>query len=260
MTHDGVAAVRRERQDMLRFCRDLRPEEWQQASRAVGWRVQDVVAHLGSGCRAMFTPAMLSLLRSPDIERTNDKLVHERRDWSPERVLAEYGRWSGRVVTLASVIARLPVKRVRIPLAELGRFPAGQLLTGALVFDHHTHLRHDVAPVLGRGVPDTDAQRMTVVLNWMFAVLANQLRVAPPVGLPGPVNIVLAGPGSGTWSVSPDGTLLSGPADAPAAVVSASTLEFPEWATRRAKWQDREVTIEGDQESAVRFLDALNVV
>ena len=33
-------------------------------------------------------------------------------------------------------------------------------MLGALVFDHHTHLRHDMAPALGRPVPGTDANRM----------------------------------------------------------------------------------------------------
>ena len=58
-------------------------------------------------------------------------------------------------------------------LAELGRFRVGQLLY-AIVFDTHTHLRHDIAPALGRTVPATDAGRMAVVLEWMMAVLSNE--------------------------------------------------------------------------------------
>jgi hypothetical protein len=46
--------------------------KWRTPSAAPGWRVQDVVAHLGSGCHSLFTPVSLKLLRSRDIERTND--------------------------------------------------------------------------------------------------------------------------------------------------------------------------------------------
>ncbi len=35
---------------------------------------QDVVAHMGSAYRALFGPAALELMRSNDIERTNDVL------------------------------------------------------------------------------------------------------------------------------------------------------------------------------------------
>ncbi|MEV6223839.1 maleylpyruvate isomerase family mycothiol-dependent enzyme [Nocardia fluminea] len=260
MTDSGVAAVQRERAELLRLCRDLNSDEWHRPSLAEGWRIQDVVAHLGSGCHAMFSPALISMLRSTDIERTNDVFVDRRREWSPARVLGEYERWSGRVTVLAGLIAARGVGRVRVPAGELGRFPLGQVLTGALVFDVHTHLRHDIAPALGRTVPGTDPERMTLVLAWMFAVLTNQLRVTPPVGLTGPIDIELDGPGGGTWSVHPDGTVLGRPAAASVAVVSASTLEFPEWATRRARWQDRQVSVVGDRDVAARFLDALNIV
>ncbi|MFJ4979234.1 hypothetical protein ACIP6X_28525 [Streptomyces coeruleorubidus] len=60
---------------------------------------------------------------------------------------------------------RTPVARVRVRLAELGRCPMGLMIGGALVFDQHTHLRHDMAPALGRPVPPTDADRMRAVLT-----------------------------------------------------------------------------------------------
>ncbi|WP_299565722.1 hypothetical protein [uncultured Mycolicibacterium sp.] len=48
------------------------------------------------------------------------------------------------------------------------------------MFDHHTHLHHDIAPVLGKPAPATDPADMAVVVDWMLAVWANQLRAAPP--------------------------------------------------------------------------------
>src|ERR1700752_3457121 len=103
-----VEAFRRERAEMLRFCRDLDDGEWQTPSNASGWRVQDVVAHMGSGCKAVFTPALLKLITSRDIEKSNDVLVDQRREWAPSRVLGEYELWSKRLVALSRGLARTP--------------------------------------------------------------------------------------------------------------------------------------------------------
>jgi hypothetical protein len=77
---------------MLAFCATLAPADWRMNSRAEGWSIQDVVAHLAAGCHAVFSPA--AVLRSNDIERANDVMVDGRRDRSSTEVLAEYRRWS----------------------------------------------------------------------------------------------------------------------------------------------------------------------
>ena len=246
--------------ELLRFCRDLDDQEWRTDSHAPGWRVQDVLAHMGSGCKAVFTPALLKLVTSGDIEETNEIFVAQRRDWAASRVLTEYERWSKRVIALAAGLARTPADRARIPLAQLGRFPTGLLLSGAMVFDHHTHLRHDIAPALGRPAPDTDAVRMQVVLEWMFAVLANQLRSGLPDWLTRSVAVTLDGPGGGAWWVRPGSTVTVGPARNAAAEITGLASEFPEWATRRANWRERGIHITGDAEYAALFLDHVNVI
>jgi uncharacterized protein (TIGR03083 family) len=259
VTNDAVSALRDERSELLRFCRELDESEWQTPSAAAGWRVQDVVAHMASACHALFGPEVLELIRSKDIERSNDVLVDKRRDWPPSRVLAEYERWSQVVLRVMGAVSRTPLVRVPMRLAELGRFETGQLL-GAIVFDTHTHLRHDIAPALGRTVPSTDANRMAVVLEWMMAVLSNQLRAARPTWLDRPVSITLSGPGGGCWVVHPDGTVAPGSPEGAAAQIDGAAIEFPEWATQRAGWRDRDVTVGGDSEYGERFLDAMNVV
>ncbi|HET6736350.1 maleylpyruvate isomerase family mycothiol-dependent enzyme [Mycobacterium sp.] len=259
MPNDAVTALRRERLALLSFCRDLDEEQWRTPSAAPGWRVQDVVAHMGSSCRAMFGPAALELVRSKDIERSNEVLLGRRRDWSPSQVLAEYERWSQVVLRVMGAVSRTPLVRAPMRLAELGRFSTGQLLC-AIVFDTHTHLRHDIAPALGRPAPSTDANRMAVVLEWMMAVLGNQLRAAGPAWLDRPLSITLSGPGGGCWVVRPGGAVTLGSPDGAAAQIDGTAIEFPEWATQRAAWRDREVAIGGDDEYAARFLDAVNVV
>jgi hypothetical protein len=144
-------------------------------------------------------------------------------------------------------------------LAELGRFRVGQLLY-AIVFDTHTHLRHDIAPALGRTVPATDAGRMAVVLEWMMAVLSNQLRAARPAWLDRPISITLSEPGGGCWVVRPGATIHLGSPAGTAAQIDSLAVEFPEWATQRTSWRDRTVRIAGDTDYGARFLDAVNVV
>ncbi|MGY4101910.1 maleylpyruvate isomerase N-terminal domain-containing protein [Nocardia sp. R16R-3T] len=246
---------------MVSFCGELDEAEWRVPSRAAGWRVQDVVAHLGSGCRAVFTPALLTFVRTDDIERANDLFVDQRRGWSSARVFTEYKRWS-RCLTIASTaLAYTPLRRVRLPLGELGRFPAGMLLSGAMLFDHHTHLRFDIAPALDRRLPETDPARIAGVLGWMFAVLSNQVESAETDWLAYPLDIVLRGPGGGIWRIHPGGSINAGHSDGPAAAtIEGWSGEFPEWATGRVSWRDREVRIRGDEDYATRFLDGVNIV
>lgn len=256
---DRRAAFRAERADLLAFCAALAPADWRMNSRAAGWSIQDVVAHLGAGCHALFTPAAVALMRGDDIERANDELVARRRDRLPAEVLGEYRRWSQVFAGSTPVLTAAALNRVRVPLAELGRFPV-RLVPSAMVFDHHTHLRHDMAPVLGRAVPAGDANRMAVVLEWMTAVLSNQLRALRPAWLDRPVGLTLSGPGGGVWRVEPGGAVSPGRAEPAAARITAAAAEFPEWGTGRASWRDRDVTVDGDEDYATRFLDLVKVV
>ncbi|MFI7301136.1 maleylpyruvate isomerase family mycothiol-dependent enzyme [Streptomyces sp. NPDC050121] len=256
MRPDRAEAFRLERAELLRFCRELDAKEWSAASAAAGWRVQDVVAHIGATCRSFFTPSVVTMMRMRDLERTNDLFVDRRRDRPVPQTLAEYERWS----RMIGVAARLPLDWMRLPMADLGWYPGGMMIAGAMTFDHHTHLRYDIAPALGRPVPGTDANRMAVVLEWMLAVLRNQLRSARPEWFIRPVTIELEGPGGGTWSVGPGGMAAAGASDKPAATITGRAVDFPEWATHRADWRDRDLKISGDIDYAARFLDFVRVV
>ena len=259
MSADRGAAFKAERAAMLAFCATLAPADWRMNSRAEGWSIQDVVAHLAAGCHAVFSPAAGKVLRSNDIERANDVMVDSRRDRSSTEVLAEYRRWSRVFGATLTAVGRTPLGGLPVPLADLGKFPA-RLMLGALVFDHHTHLRHDMAPALGRPVPGTDANRMVVVLEWMMAVLSNQLRAQPLPFLDRTLSITLTGPGGGTWRVAPNGSVAIGAVESSAAQITAVAFEFPEWGTKRADWRDRDVSIAGDDDYAATFLDAVDIV
>lgn len=256
---DRHAAFRAQRADVLTFCGALSPADWRMDSRAEGWSVTDVVAHMGSSCHALFTPAGLRMMRADSVERANDQLVDARRDRTPAQVFSEYRRWSGVLSAMVPVLTRIPLARLTVPLAELGSFPV-RLLPSAAVFDQHTHLSYDIAPALGRRAADADANRMAVVLEWMMAVLSNQLAAAAPVWFEQPLSITLTGPGGGSWCVSTTGAVVAATGPSGASRITAAATEFPEWGTRRASWRDRDVRVDGDLDYGAAFLDWVNIV
>jgi uncharacterized protein (TIGR03083 family) len=256
---DRRAAFRSQRADVLSFCDTLTPADWRMNSRAPGWSITDVVAHMGSGCHAMFTRQAMKIMRGDDVEQLNEELIAVGRDRPPTEVLAEYRRWSRVFGALVPAAVRTPLGKVQTPLAGLGRFPA-RLLPSALVFDHHTHLRFDIAPALNRTVGDIDANRMAAVLEWMTAVLANQLTASAPAWLDRPLALTLTGPGGGSWRVDTSGAVTAGRTEPAAAQITAVASQFPEWGTTRANWRERDVTITGDVDYGAVFLDAIDIV
>ena len=256
---DRRAAFRAERAAVLEFCESLGPADWRMNSCAEGWSIADVVAHLGAGFHAMFTSAVFTVLRTDDIEAVNDRFVDLRRYRSPAQVLSEYRRWSRVFGGLIPAMVRKPLGSVALPLAELGTFPM-RLFSSAMVFDQHTHLRHDMVPALGRPQPGTDANRMAVVLEWMMAVLSNQLRATRPAWLDRPVSIALTGPGGGAWLITRSGATESGDDRSGAARITAAAAEFPSWGTRRSHWHERDVRIDGDVEYGAQLLNWVNIV
>lgn len=254
-----LAALRSVRADVLSFCSDIEPEEWGLPSMAPGWTIHDVIAHLGAGCHSLFSLDVLRLIRSDAIERTNDDFVADRRAWTPERTLAEYETWSHRLVGLAAVVVGGPLRRVPMPLAELGFFPANVMIPGALVFDAHTHLRFDIAPVLNRDPTPTDEAQMAVSLEWMMAVLGNQIRSGHFAGLDAPITLELLGAGGGTWTLGPHG-IRAGADEHVAATVTGDVSKFPGWGTQRTPWRDEDLEVSGDVDVVAAILDQLNVV
>lgn len=259
---DRVGALRREREDVLAFCRLLGDDEWKAPSNCPGWSVQDVLAHMAAAAHGVFTPWLLKVIRTKDIERSNDADVEVRRDRTPAEILAEYETWSGRLPVLMKT-GQLPgLAAVPFPLGDIGRYPLA-LIASALVFDTHTHLRHDLAPALGRPAPPTDEGRMAAVLEWMLAVLAQMSRAALSF-MDRPVLLTLEGPGGGTWAIQPKPggkiAVTSGPCVGAVAHITGVAEEFPVWGTHRQPWRDHDLKLEGDEGYAARVLDAVTIV
>lgn len=257
-----LAALKTERRAVLDYCSGLAEVEWQVPSRADGWLVRDVVAHIGAAARTLVAmPNLIQTMRSADLEALNEDLVAKRREWPVDRVLEEFRRFSG-IGAVVLAAARGPVGAIRTPLGQLGRFPM-RLTPALFVFDWHVHLRHDIAPAVGKPAPETDETRLAVVLEWMLAGM-EQMQRTEMGWVDRPLALTLHGPAGGTWQIEPtrDGLLRvqAGTADGTAAQISGDSLEFPAWATTRTPWRAAKVSITGDADYATRFLDTLNIV
>lgn len=257
-----VAALLSERQAVQDFCTPLTTAEWDAPSAADGWRVRDVIAHMAGSTHAFLTPALVAMMRTTQIERLNDETVAARADHSPADLLDEFTVWSGRASRLLQIGAAGPLGGIRFPLGELGYFPL-RLMVSSAIFDWHTHLRHDIAPVLGVPAPRTDEPRMTAVIEWLTALLP-QSHQRQLNWLTEPVALTLHGLGGGTWRIEPrmdrDFQVTRSDHRGVVAHITGRSEEFPVWATTRRSWRDSGVTITGDQALAAKVLDSINLV
>lgn len=250
-------ALRTESTLMLEFANSLTDSQWNAPSKATGWSIADMVGHIGSTAHNMYSPAGLRAARQPSLEVVNEGPVQVRRGWSRQQVMAEYETATRTSARMLAVVRHTPIRALPMRLNELGSYPMALLVGGALVFDLHTHLRHDMAPALGLPTPPTDGNRMRAVLDWMTAVLNNQTAKAPTPGIDAGLTLTLTGPG--TWWIDADGLAEPGPRT-PAARITAPAITFPDWGTQRSSWRDADVKIAGDTELAARYLDTVNII
>ena len=260
---DRIGAVREEQQALMAFCRSLSPEEWSAPSRCEGWSVQDTLAHMSAIAHGVLTPWMIKFITTKSVERNNDADVELRRSWTAEQVLAEYEQWSGRMIKVLSLGQRPPLTKAPFKVGELGVYPMA-LVASAAVFDTHVHLRHDMAPAVGRTLPSPSPGTVAVVNEWVVHGAAKMSKAALSF-LDRPLTITLDGPGGGSWAVVPrpgggPARIQPAPVAGSAAHITANPAEFALWATQRVSWRDQDVKIDGDEGYAIRFLDAIRVV
>lgn len=231
-------------------------------SAASGWSVRDVVVHMTAVTRTAITPAAVRAMTSRQIERMNAEVVAESAAGTPEAALADFATWSGRGITGLSAVTLPGIGAMPLRVGELGWYPM-RILPALYVFDCHTHLRHDIAPALGLSAPETDARRMTAILDWLTALLEQSHRTRLR-WLEAPVSLTLSGPGGGTWRITPaprNRLRVNVSAEVgTAAHIRGQALEFPAWATTRRAWRGCDVTIDGDAELGERVLDSINLV
>jgi uncharacterized protein (TIGR03083 family) len=90
MSERGIEALRADREEVLQLAKSLTDEEWQLPSDCDGWRVQDVIVHMADVFRSVVDPGALPPGEPGDIEKSMDMRVDARREWTHDKVLAEY--------------------------------------------------------------------------------------------------------------------------------------------------------------------------
>lgn len=261
MSSPHLPALHDERLAVLEFCRDLGPADLGAPSAAAGWSVADVLIHMTTVLRAVLTPAAVAYMTTRDVERLNEHLVDEKRSHTTKQLLAEFETWSRRGYAALTVLTMPVLGAIRVPAGELGWYPL-ELAPAMILFEWHTHVRHDIAPALDRPIPATDPRRMTSILRWLTTLLEHSHRETLS-WLDAPVALTLTGPGGGTWRLERRGGRLRvrpGRAAGAAAHIAAMSVEFPQWSTRRLPWRACAVAVTGDTEIGTRVLDSINLV
>ena len=263
MTLNRVQALRTQRQLVLDYCAGFTDDDWTAPSQAAGWRVRDVIAHLGATCRGLFNQHAITLVFSDDTEQTNEDLLAPRRAWPTDRVLDEFAHWSKAFIAAASVAVQPLIGSAPLRVGSLGRYPVRKL-PSMLVFDWHTHLTYDVVPAINRPTTPIDENSLAATLEWMLTGL-EQMNRDQMRWLDQPLTLTLTGAAGGSWRINPAGdgrltvTESAGTAAAAAAITGGST-DFPGWATNRVAWRTAGVTLTGNTEYAEKFLDALHII
>jgi uncharacterized protein (TIGR03083 family) len=234
MTAGAIDSLRADRAALLDICADLTAHEWDASSGCAGWRVQDVVAHMGALFWLAVDPSVLPDTTGVPTEQAQDLCVEARRSWSSAQVLDDYAGVSAKAI---DAMAALETQDFELALGDLGTYHAS-LLPNAYTFDHYTHIRADLFAPRGplSGPPPADELRLVPTIDWIEAA-APQQNAAALAGLAGSIELVVTGTAARTFTVG-DGPV--------AARVECTAHDLVLWATQRATWDDVPVAATGD--------------
>lgn len=262
MTASSIPALRTESAHVLELIASLTPDEWLLPSGCAGWRVQDVVAHMGSVFRSICGDPSIPSDPSGDAERSADLAVDQRKRWTAEQVADEYREWAPKGIEALAGLQQAPLADTVIPLGNLGSHPM-HILGNAIVFDHYCHLRHDIGAALGRAAAlPRSAGSLEAILDWMLMGLpqmcADALSTAPRQAINLYFDGVVAGafvlePGEPLWTVR-SGSMEGAPS------VLTHAHHFVSWGTKRSDWRATSTVSGADADAVNVVLDAINII
>ena len=259
----STVAVRTLIDDTLGILGDLSIAEWSIDSGCRGWRIQDLITHMGFFLHTIADPRLV-LPANPDgtTESLNDAAVQERADWSPEQAREYYTLQAEAGMHALAALQEEPLRSKMIRLGELGSYRLAQL-ADAVAFDHLVHLTSDLLVPHGpvaRRVSTTVA--IDPAIDWMLAGLPQmcQRRLHLVLGKE-PVGVRLVGETARAFLLSRagDAVVLTETTDLPADTATTKATDFLRWATKRSAWRPV-VEIAGRRERVVPVLDAIRVV
>ncbi|MCK9897318.1 maleylpyruvate isomerase N-terminal domain-containing protein [Frankia sp. AgB32] len=239
----------------------LSAEELQAPSACAGWTLHTLLAHLtisvgGVAGLLPLTPQDDSVefeaavdAHSREVAARSDAELLDLLRSSLPVVLKTFGE-------MTDEVAAFPVS-----LGTAGSYPFGSV-SGAIVFDHLCHLRHDVLAPRGpiqRTLPEPDAARLASATGWLIGGIGQMTTDRFAQLLTDPLLLVLTGPGGSTHRVLAHAEGVEPGGDGPVrATVRTSAADFIEWATGRVPRQGR-VELSGDAAYADAVLDEFRV-
>ncbi|MFI6953413.1 maleylpyruvate isomerase N-terminal domain-containing protein [Nocardia sp. NPDC050408] len=268
MTSEAMAAWQAVRTQLDDVLESLSAEEWLLPSACAGWRVRDVIAHLGASARAVIDP----LPTPPDApplpenrERQHDVAVARRHGWSVGEVVDEYRTYGTKLVELVGSFQAEPTASQQFPVPGLGVYPMHSL-ANAQVFDYHCHLRHDLlgpAGPLQRTLPEPEHDVVHSAVVWMMLGLPQMQGSDLDDKVTVPITFRFTGPGASEWTVrrpDPTGGLVVEEGGGGDVVVTSDAHAFIAWGTKRRDWRPDCIVSGSDSLAAVPLLDTLDII
>ena len=267
VTIEGVAALGTFHNRIVEVARTFSEEEWMAPSACPGWRVRDVIAHIGAGARSIIDPLPMPEERLPlpaNREREHDVHVDIRRSWTVAEVMDEFERFGAERLERLPGLQEEPLASTEIEVPGLGTYPMHAVANG-LAFDCFCHLYHDIVQPSGpiqRELAAPTHEEMLPVVQWMMWGLPQMQGPELDDSLLATTTICLTGPGASEWTVrrpDPAGGLVVESGGGGDVVVTSTAVDFVSWGTGRSAWHTA-CEVEGDMAAATAFLSTLDIV
>lgn len=266
MTWAGWESARASTAQLADIVPEVDESAWELPSACPGWRVIDVIAHLGALAHEAVEPPPVDPSWPSNRERYHDLRVEERHGWSHGEVIDEWRHFTPLQLSLLARGQESPQADDPVLVPGLGTYPR-HLLANTMAFNVLCHLRYDVlapgGPLAFELPPPTDGL-VAPAVEFMLAGLPQMQGHALDDTVGEPLVLDLTGPGRTTVTVlparSPGDPLTVVPGDEGAAVrVRSSASDFVSWSTTRTSWRES-CEITGDPSAAEPFLDRLDIV
>ena len=260
MSEQAIVPMETECTNVRQLIRSLSPEEWAAPSGCAGWRVQDVVVHMACVFHAIAEPGTIEQSGTDDAEANAEAAVQARRDLTPDEAIAEYETWAATGTAGAARPAgagrraRPSCRSATSASSRCTCWPTPWCSTTTATCATTSARRSSGPPTLPQ-----DAGSLDATLEWMWAGLP-QMCAEQLAGCDTGVNIVLDGPGGGSWQVRPgeDAWTVEPGTDPDLPTARSTAHDFVSWGTQRVGWRDAGVQL--DDERAAATLDAINII
>ncbi|MER5596296.1 maleylpyruvate isomerase N-terminal domain-containing protein [Streptomyces sp. NPDC002265] len=266
MTWAGLESARVSTVQLADIVPQVDESAWELPSACPGWRVIDVIAHLGALAHEAVEPPAPDPSWPKNRERYHDLRVGERRGWSHDEVLDEWRRFTPLQLEILEQGQQVPQADEPVVVPGLGTYPR-HLLADTMAFNVLCHLRYDLlAPggPLPLVLPPPDDALIAPAVEFMLAGLPQMQGRELDATVDEPLVLDLTGPGGTTVTVlpaqGPHEHLSVVPGDTGATTrVRSTASNFVSWGTTRTSWRES-CEITGAPATAEQFLDRLNII